>query len=189
MNGCPRGLSAQNWPVAAEAAGNAILTVNPNLLIFVEGLDCYDSVCGWQGGNLMGVASNPVMLNVANRLVYSAHDYGPALFRQAWFNGNTSAASLNEVWSRYWGYISTAGTAPVWLGEFGTTNTAADIQSTLAGSQGQWFTSLVSYLKSYPAIGWTYWALNGEDSYGLLDGNYDSAPPSAAKQMLLQSIQ
>ncbi len=146
VSGCPRSLTAQNWPVAAEAAGNAILTVNPNLLIFVEGIDCYDGVCGWQGGNLMGVASNPVMLNVANHLVYSAHDYGPALFRQAWFNGNTSPASLNEVWSKYWGYISTAGTAPVWLGEFGTTNTAADIQSTAAGSQGQWFTSLVAYV-------------------------------------------
>lgn len=39
----------------------------------------------------------------------------------------------------YAGYISAAGTAPVWLGEFGTGNNAADIQNTAAGSQGQWF--------------------------------------------------
>ena len=32
-------------------------------------------------------------------------------------------------------------------------------------------------------------ALNGEDSYGLLDSNYDPTPPSSAKQTLLQSIQ
>ena len=38
-------------------------------------------------------------------------------------------------------------------------------------------------------MGWTYWALNGEDSYDLLDGSYDATPVSAAKQSLLASIQ
>ncbi len=37
-------------------------------------------------------------------------------------------------------------------------------------------------------MSWTYWASNGEDTYGLLDSNYDPAPPSSAKQTLLQSI-
>jgi endoglucanase len=188
-NGCPTTLTSQNWPVAAAAAGNAVLAINPNLLIFVEGNDCYDGTCGWQGGNLMGVATNPVVLNVANQLVYSAHDYGPSLFQQSWFNSSTTAASLDAVWNEYWGYISAAGTAPIWLGEFGTDNTATDIQNTAAGSQGQWFQSLVAYLQSNPAMSWTYWALNGEDSYGLLDSNYDPTPPSSAKQALLQSIQ
>jgi endoglucanase len=188
-NGCLTTLTSQNWPVAAAAAGNAVLAINPNLLIFVEGNDCYDGTCGWQGGNLMGVATNPVVLNVANQLVYSAHDYGPSLFQQSWFNSSTTAASLDAVWNEYWGYISAAGTAPIWLGEFGTDNTATDIQNTAAGSQGQWFQSLGAYLQSNPAMSWTYWALNGEDSYGLLDSNYDPTPPSSAKQALLQSIQ
>lgn len=48
--------------------------------------------------------------------------------------------------------------------------------------------ALVAYIKSNPQINWTYWALNGEDSYGLLDGNYDPTPASATKQALLQSI-
>ena len=34
--GCPASLTCQNWPVAAEAAGNAILAINPKFLIFVE---------------------------------------------------------------------------------------------------------------------------------------------------------
>ena len=189
VNGCPASLTSQNWTVAAQTAGNAILGINPNLLIFVEGLDCYGGVCGWQGGNLLGVATNPVVLNVPNQLVYSAHDYGPALFQQSWFNGNTTAASLNTVWNKYWGYISAAGTAPVWLGEFGTGNGATDVQNTAAGSQGQWFAALVAYLQANTAISWTYWALNGEDSYGLLDSNYDAAPASSTKQSLLQAIQ
>ena len=175
--------------MAAETAGNAILAINPKLLIFVEGNDCYSGVCGWQGGNLIGVATNPVTLKVADQLVYSAHDYGPDLFQQAWFNSSTTPASLDATWNKYWGYISADGTAPVWLGEFGTENTSTDIENTTAGSQGQWFESLVSYLQSNPSLNWTYWALNGEDTYDLLDGNYDATPVSALKQSELTSIQ
>jgi len=188
-NGCPAGLTAQNWPVAAEAAGNAILAINPGLLIIVEGNDCYDNTCGWQGGNLMGVASHPIVLNVPGQVVYSAHDYGPNLYGQSWFNGSTTAASLDAVWNKFWGYISANGTAPVWVGEFGTDNNASDVRNSAAGSQGQWFQSLISYLQANPELSWTYWALNGEDSYGLLDSNYNSTPPSATKQSLLASIQ
>jgi len=187
--GCPASLTAQNWPVAAEAAGNAILAVNPKLLIFVEGNDCYDGTCGWQGGNLIGVATNPVVLNVSGQLVYSAHDYGPNLYQQTWFNSSTTPASLDAIWAMYWAYIGTNGTAPVWVGEFGTDNTSTDIQNTAAGSQGQWFQSLVAFLSSNSAINWTYWALNGEDSYALLDSNYDATPVSATKQSMLASIQ
>jgi endoglucanase len=185
-NGCPVSLTAQNWPVAAQAAGNAILAINPHLLVFIEGTDCYSGVCGWQGGNLIGVASHPVTLNVPNQLMYSAHDYGPNLFQQPWFNANTTPTSLASIWNQYWGYISAGGSAPVWLGEFGTTNVSTDIQGTAAGSQGQWFQSLVAFLGSKPAIQWTYWAANG---YGLLDSNYDQTPASALKQSLLAGIQ
>lgn len=188
-SGCPASLTSQNWPVAAEAAGNAVLAINPRLLIFVEGIDCYNGTCGWQGGNLMGVASNPVSLNVANQLVYSAHDYGPDLYGQSWFNSSTTQASLNAVWNTFWGYISANGSAPVWLGEFGTDNNISDVQNSTAGSQGQWFESLISYLQSNSAIDWTYWALNGEDSYGLLDSNYDATAANGQKESMLQSIQ
>jgi endoglucanase len=137
----------------------------------------------------MGVATYPVVLNVPNQLVYGARDYGPALLRQNWFNANTTAASLDAVWNQFWGYISAAGTAPVWLTEFGTDNQSADLESAVAGSQGQWFQSLVAYLGSNPSIGWTYWALNGEDNYGLLNSQYDATPVSPLKQSLLQGIQ
>ena len=188
-NGCPVTLTSQNWPVAAAAAGDAVLAINPHLLVFVEGTDCYNGVCGWQGGNLLGVASHPVTLSVPNQLVYSAHDYGPNLFQQAWFNSSTTPASLGAIWAQYWGYISTNGSAPIWLGEFGTTNNSTDIENTAAGSQGQWFQALVGFLQANPAIQWTYWALNGEDTYGLLDSNYDQAPASALKQSSLAGIQ
>jgi endoglucanase len=189
IGGCPVSLTSQNWPVAAAAAGDAVLAINPHLLVFIEGTDCYSGVCGWQGGNLIGVASHPVTLSVPNQLVYSAHDYGPNLFQQAWFNSSTTPTSLTAIWGQYWGYISAGRVAPVWLGEFGTTNNNTDIENTAAGSQGQWFQALVGFLQANPAIQWTYWALNGEDSYGLLDSNYDQTPANALKQSLLAGIQ
>jgi endoglucanase len=185
--GC--GSLTTDWRLAAQRAGNAVLAVNPNVLIFVEGIDCYNGDCDWWGGNLEGAQSFPVVLNVPGRLVYSAHDYGPNLYRQNWFNGSTTPASLGAVWTKYWAYLSINNVAPVWVGEFGTTNTASDVQNTAAGSQGQWFSSLVNFLHSNPAIQWTYWALNGEDSYAVLDGNYDPTPASALKQQLLGTIQ
>ncbi len=187
-NGCPTSNSAQNWPAAATRAGNAIQAINPSLLIIVEGAECYNGDCDWWGGNLEGVASNPVTLNVANRLVYSPHDYGPVLFQQSWFNSSTTFASLSANWNKFWGYISANGTAPIWVGEFGTGNGATDIQNSAAGSEGQWFSSLVMFFQNNPNLSWAYWALNGEDSFALLTGQYN-AVANATKQSLLATIQ
>ena len=188
-NGCPTSNATQNWPAAAQRAGNAVLSANSNLLVIVEGTDCYNGDCDWWGGNLEGVQSNPVVLNVTDRLVYSAHDYGPSLFQQSWFNGSTSFASLSAVWNKFWRYVSTSNTAPVLVGEFGTDNNSSDIQSSSPGSQGQWFQSLVSFLQNDPLLNWTNWALNGEDSYALLDNQYDPTPASSLKQSMLASLQ
>lgn len=180
---------ARDWQLAAQRAGDAVQSINPNLLIFVEGTDCYNGDCGWWGGNLEGAQAHPVVLNTPNHVVYSAHDYGPNLSGQPWFSGNTTANSLNATFTRFWGYLAVDGIAPVWVGEFGTTNNNSDIENSAAGSQGQWFQTLVAFLSSNPQMGWTYWALDGEDAYGLLDANYDPTPANALKQQLLASIQ
>jgi endoglucanase len=178
-----------DWALAAARGGNAVLAVNPNLLIFVEGTDCYNNDCDWWGGNLEGVLSNPVTLNVPGQLAYSAHDYGPNLSGQSWFNDSTTYVSLIGNFTKFWGYVSLNGIAPVWIGEFGTDNNDADVVNTVAGSQGQWFSSLITFLQANPQLSWTYWALNGEDSYALLDPNYDLTPADALKQQELASIQ
>ena len=178
-----------DWRLAAQAAGNQILAVNPNALIFVEGIQQYQGDYDWWGGNLEGAGQYPVTLSSPNHVVYSAHDYGPNLSGQNWFNGSTSYNSLVQVWTQKWAYLSLQNIAPVWVGEFGTTNNSSDLQSTGNGSEGQWFQSLVQFLGQNPNISWTYWALNGEDNYGLLDGNYDAAPANATKQQMLASIQ
>lgn len=177
-----------DWRHAAQRAGNAILTVNPRLLIFVEGVDNYAGDTYWWGGNLEGVRRSPVQLAVSNRLVYSAHEYGPTEYAQPWFNAATSSQNLVQIWRRHWAYISEAGIAPVWIGEFGTPNNDTDVQNSTPGSQGQWFTALVTFLGGHPALGWTYWGVNGEDRYGLLDAVYSSHPRNPLKAEALASI-
>ncbi len=178
-----------DWHLAAQRAGNAVLAINPKLLIFVEGVDAYNNDFYWWGGNLEAVNNSPVTLSVPNQLVYSAHDYGPSVYGQPWFNSSTTQSSLSAVWTNHWGYIAKNGTAPLWLGEFGTPNDAASVQNSAPGSEGQWFQSLVQYLSGDNTLSWTYWALNGEDSLSLLDSNYDPTPVSSQKQSLLASIQ
>lgn len=82
--GC--GDTARDWRLAAQRAGNAVLSVNPELLILVEGVQTFNGVSGWWGGNLMGVAQYPVQLDVAHRVVYSAHDYATSVAQQSWFS-------------------------------------------------------------------------------------------------------
>ncbi len=177
-----------DWHRAAQRAGNAILTVNPHLLIFVEGVDTYAGDSYWWGGNLEGVRRSPVHLAVADRLVYSVHEYGPSEYSQPWFDASTSPATLASVWRRHWAYVSEAGIAPVWIGEFGTSNVDSDVESSEPGSEGQWFTTLVQFLSSHPSVGWTYWGINGEDRYGLLDANYAVRPSNSLKSAALASI-
>jgi hypothetical protein len=117
--GC--GDQTKDWRLAAERAGNAVLSVNPSWLIIVEGVDSYNGDGYWWGGNLQGAASVPVRLNVANRLVYSAHDYATSVYPQPWFSDPSFPGNLAGIWDKNWGYLYKNNVAPVLLGEFGTT--------------------------------------------------------------------
>ncbi len=176
---------ARDWHHAAERAGAAILAVNPRLLIFVEGVDAYGGDSYWWGGNLEGVRRSPVRLPVPGRLVYSAHVYGPAEYRQPWFSQATTPATLRQVWRRHWAFVSEGGLAPVWIGEFGAPNNDAELQSTAPGSEGQWFSEFTRFLGEESALHWTYWGVNGEDRYGLLDKSYAARPLSGVKARAL----
>jgi aryl-phospho-beta-D-glucosidase BglC (GH1 family) len=161
------GSTANDWRLAAEKCGNAILGVNPDLLIIVEGVDSFNGNGYWWGGNLMGAQSYPVRLNVANRLVYSAHDYGPGVASQPWFSDPSFPNNMPAIWDKYWGYLHKNGTAPVLVGEFGGRST--DTSSV----EGKWQNGLVNYIKSN-GIHWTYWCLNPNsgDTGGFLSDDW-----------------
>ncbi|MGW0612769.1 cellulase family glycosylhydrolase [Streptomyces sp. NPDC002788] len=169
--GC--GDTSRDWRLAAQRAGNAVLSVNPELLIMVEGVQSYNGVNGWWGGNLMGVAQHPVQLDVPNRLVYSAHDYATSVAQQPWFSDPSFPANLPGIWDKYWGYVFKQNIAPVWLGEFGTTLQPAVDQ--------KWLSELVKYLRSTSAYGadsfhWTFWSWNPNsgDTGGILKDDWQT---------------
>lgn len=178
------GAAATDWRLAAEKAGNAILSVNPHWLIIVEGVD--SNVQGetggyWWGGNLKGVKNNPVRLSVPNQLVYSSHDYGPGVSDQTWFHDGAFPANMPDIWDAYWGYISKQNIAPVIVGEFG--GRSVDTSTT----EGIWQNKLVDYIKSNDLY-WTYWSLNPNsgDTGGLLLDDWTTW--NAPKQTMLNKI-
>ncbi len=179
-----------DWRFAAERAGNAVLAINPRLLIFVEGVDAYENDFYWWGGNLMGVRSSPVRLAVPHQLVYSAHDYGPTESGQPWFSSSMTPASLDAVWNKHWAFIATQDIAPVWLGEFGVEIKPEDSTnpSPVQTMESTWFQSMVALLNRETQIGWTYWSLNGGDRNGLLNDSYDEIK-NDARQDALAAIQ
>ena len=167
--GC--GDPATDWRLAAQRAGNAVLSVNPDLLVFVEGVQTYAGVSGWWGGNLMGAGQYPVQLDVPNRVVYSAHDYATSVAQQSWFNDPSFPANMPGVWDKYWGYLFKQNIAPVWVGEFGTT-----LQSTV---DQKWLAALVAYLRPTSSYGadsfhWTFWSWNPDsgDTGGILKDDW-----------------
>ncbi len=179
--------STVDWRAGAERGGNAVLAVNPNLLVVVEGVN--------YALDLTGIYSHPLTLSVPGRLAYSAHDY---VFSHAPY---ATYAEMKTDLGDAWGYILTQNqpfTAPVWVGEFGTDHSSPSNVNGTTGA-GFWFENLREYLTEAD-IDWSYWAINGteasgysrtlgaEETYGVLDTSW-SAPSLVDLVSALQSIQ
>ena len=180
-----------------------------------------------------GGAATALGAAIYNQLVYSVHDYGPITYRQSWFNASTcyatgcSSSSLADTWKKYWAYVNLPGginpvgpggaaypwantghasapQAPIYIGEFGTANTDADLYTSGSGSQGQWNTSIVNFIQSSYStaktalndsgipvsdLQWTYWALNNEDGYSVLGAGYTGLSNSKKEYSFLCYIQ
>lgn len=176
-----------DWATAAESCGNAVLAVNPNWLILVEGIEKTVDASGnptdwtWQGGELMNAKQRPIRLNVPNRVVYSPHDYGPSVFNQRWFGDPTFPDNLPPFWDKRWGFLQKDGQAPILVGEFGGRSVGTDVE-------GTWQRTLVNYLK-LNRMHYTYWCLNPNsgDTGGLLEDDWKTIDPN--KQALLKTYQ
>ncbi|MEV7875220.1 cellulase family glycosylhydrolase [Microbacterium sp. NPDC089188] len=143
---------ARDWRAAATRAGNAVLSVNPKLLIVVEGVERQnDGSSTWWGGGLRDVGAAPVTLSVKNRVVYSPHDYPATVHQQSWFTAPGYPTNLEAVWDANWGYLVRKGIAPVLLGEFGT--------KLETDSDKKWMSTLVAYLAK-TKISYAYWSFN-----------------------------
>ena len=172
---------ATDWRLAAERAGNAILQVNPNLLIIVQGVEQYQGDWYWWGGNLSGAREQPVRLDAPAQLVYSTHVYGPGVYPQPWFSDPSFPDNMPGIWDRHWGYLVEEGIAPVIVGEFGGRSVGED-------KEGVWQRALVSYLREHN-FSYTYWTLNPNsgDTGGILLDDWQSVDPE--KEALLSGYQ
>jgi len=156
----------ERWAAAAERAGNALLRMNPDWLIVVGGTE--------SGNDLSGVARRPVVLDVPDRVVYSAHVYswsgwGSLGGRYA----KRTYASFVQAMRKNWAYLVEGGVAPVWVGEFGAPDKPGQ------GDANYW-KNLLRYLKAIDAD-FGYWAINPrkpkddeKETYCLLDDDWET---------------
>lgn len=168
-----------NWRYVAELAGNTILDNNPNALIMIEGIQIYpidistnnftsmnegDYYNSWWGGNLRAVADFPVDFGSEERnaqIVYSPHDYGPAVYQQPWFySGFTYESLLNDYWYDAWLYIDDTQIAPLLIGEWG---------GFMEGDNLTWMTYMRQLIIEY-RLNHTFWCFNANsgDTGGLV---------------------
>ena len=157
------GNQATDWRLAAQRAGDAILAVDPDALIIVQGVEVIANNYYWWGGNLRAAMTAPIELSAPDHVVYSPHEYPASLFAQPWFSAPDYPANLPALWDATWGNLAT--TAPVLVGEFGT-KLATDVDRA-------WLDKLTDYLAAR-GMSFTFWSLNPDsgDTGGILGDDW-----------------
>lgn len=171
-----------NWAYAATKCADAILDVNPNALILIEGVeqslsgaqpgdywgiadrrDNSPYIGAWWGGNFRGAREYPIQPeHGTSQIVYSPHDYGPSVFAQTWFDKDfTEQTLLDDYWYDTWAYINAEDIAPQLIGEWG---------GHMEGDNLKWMLLLRDYMINHH-INHTFWCLNTNsgDTGGLWD--------------------
>ena len=171
-----------NWAYAATRCADAILDVNPNALILIEGVeqslsgamegdywgmpdrkDNSPYIGAWWGGNFRDAREYPIKpKHGTSQIVYSPHDYGPSVYAQTWFDKDfTEQTLLDDYWYDTWAYINAEDIAPELIGEWG---------GHMEGDNLKWMLLLRDYMiKNH--INHTFWCLNTNsgDTGGLWD--------------------
>lgn len=188
--------------------GNAILALNPKLLIICEGPQSTKFTgnglagIGPEGdlsavGGVGRVPAKPVILQVPNQVVYSVHEYDTNVYN---YGANDQPATLVPHMNADWGYLYTRNIAPVWVGEMG---------SNLASQHDQiWAQTMLDYMNGKDgaqggptfhgveqSVGGSWWLWGyfpGEQTNGTLESDW-STPKSNQQgitdQMLFKHTQ
>ncbi|MHB8624491.1 MAG: cellulase family glycosylhydrolase [Sulfuricaulis sp.] len=177
---------ANYWKAAAESASAAVLAANPNLLIFVQGIN----------GNFDGIENSNISMNWAedfqpeayqplnipdDKLVLTPHTYGPDVYMKSSFSAPNFPANLAGNWDTLFGQFSQTHAVVIgeWGGQYG------------AGPSGQldvtWQNTFVNYLIGKGMSNSFYWCYtpNSGDTGGILDSNLNVRQD---KMALLQKL-
>jgi len=167
------GDEATDWNLAAERAADAILAVNPNILIFVEGIqenaDCSDGTNShWWGGNIEPVACTPLDID-ADRLVLSPHVYGPDVYDQSYFSDAAFPNNMPAIWDSQFGFALDSGYTVI-PGEFGGKYGESDARD------DDWQDAFVDYMIDNNICSFFFWSLNPNsgDTGGILDDDWET---------------
>ena len=188
-----------NWKYAAERGAQAILNINPHMLIMVEGIECYpdfkngadwstpsvdyahydepSKVFGaWWGANFRGVRDCPIDSKFKSQLVYSPHDYGPEVWKQKWFYLEDSSKTftretlMKDYWYDTWAFIAEEKIAPLLIGEWGGW---VDDEHDKTGENRHWLREIRDYIIDRH-LHHTFWCFNenSSDTGGLVYDNF-----------------
>ncbi len=160
------------WKAAAEFGSAAVLAANPNLLVFVQGINGeFDGKenssipMNW-GEDLQPEVYLPLNIPVT-KLVLSPHTYGPDVFVKSTFSASNFPANLPADWDTLFGKNYPAH--PVVVGEWGGNYG----QGTGGQKDVVWQNAFVSYLIAKGIHSSFYWCYtpNSGDTGGILDNN------------------
>ncbi len=159
-----------DWNKAAERCAEAIHAINSDVLIVVEGVEAVNGEYYWWGGNLKGVRTAPISITHMDKLVYSAHEYGPEVYEQPWFTDASFPENMQAIWDEHFGFVMNENIGHVLIGEFGIRDASSN-----NGSMGVWFDSFLDYMGT--DYSWTFWCLNPNsgDTGGVLQDDWISA--------------
>jgi endoglucanase len=168
----PHGLTWSTWVNLASQGGQAVLGVNPNITIWVEGVANASASGGlavnW-GENLFE-AGAAIPGIPANRLVFSPHIYGPSVAPQSYFSASNYPSNMPAIWDTLFGRLTGQGFT-IMPGEFGGHYTTS---STPSQNDKLWQDSLVTYLINKGTTSTFYWCLNPNsgDTGGVLGDDW-----------------
>ncbi|OCK74636.1 glycoside hydrolase family 5 protein [Lepidopterella palustris CBS 459.81] len=134
----------ETWAAAAERAGERLLAINPDWLMFIEGIS--------SANDLSGVKNRRVALSRPARVVYSAHVYSWSGWGEFLPYSRRNYKSFAKAMRKNWAYLLEENVAPVWVGEMGVGNRPSK------GDLHYW-KHLIEFLADVEAQ-WGYWAIN-----------------------------
>ncbi len=160
-----RGISGRflwdSWASAAEEAADRLHLLQPEWLMFVEGVS--------SANDLSGVRRRPIQLTTYNKTVYSAHIYGWSGWGTLQPYWGRSYKSFSKAMYDNWAFL--LDSSPVWIGEFG----APEIPNT---RDLHYWRNLVRFMEESD-VDFGYWALNPRkphndepEGYGLLEDDW-----------------
>lgn len=172
----PYALTWSEWKSMAELGAEAVLTANPTLLVFVEGVadrSPHGAHYPFWGANLTEAAVDPPAIP-RSRLVFSPHTYGPGVAAQSYFTAPDFPANMPAIWHTHFGHLASA--YPVVVGEFG------GFYDDAHPGEIPWNEAFVAYLatldRGRPAS-FFYWSLNpnSSDTGGLYEDDWSTLVP------------